>query len=651
MSASPLPIRAFQWDLARQVERLSWLRAQLPRYADWGYQELYLHLEDAVDYPSLPGVARRDAYSYGQLERLVTDATRAGIKVVPIVNLLGHTQYLIKVPELRDLNELRETDGSPRTSGQICPLHPRTLEVAERLLHDMAPFCTAGKVHVGLDESFHLGKHPLSRREVKRIGLAGHFARYVHRLRGLTRGIDLRMGIWADMLYFLPEAIPLLPRDLIAYDWYYYPFKRHPCVELRNFVEHDLAAPLQRHGIEYWGCPMNGAFRHEPMPHFSDRLANAESWWRRCRQVGAAGFLMTSWEPNRLAMETATLVDAAVAELWLNPRNRARAGRLHAGLRRVFGRNSQASIARQLLGADCYAFTGYARWEINKAWSSASGPASRRLYRAEQRFFERVDRPASRGPEPLAASIRYRRYLAARDVFVREARQVVLALRKAPKQTDAAIAQQLNALDLATRAFAAELKAGAVAARRMWRSTRHPNPAAPNHQLIAADRQQLLTWQAWLDEARRDHAQINSPSPVCGVWVLRYLVWNHAPAVQRIAVEQQTPSGWQTIKSCHTIAFQSRGAKPQGTERTQHWVALTGPFDQLPTIRFRIGGVGMVKLSGVQISNGVIRQAAADWRGWRTLGARPRAGWPDLGREQLVPLAFAKAEKRKRRPG
>ena len=28
-------IRAFQWDLARQVERLDWLLGILPRYADW----------------------------------------------------------------------------------------------------------------------------------------------------------------------------------------------------------------------------------------------------------------------------------------------------------------------------------------------------------------------------------------------------------------------------------------------------------------------------------------------------------------------------------------------------------------------------------------------------------------------------------------
>src|SRR4051812_14138618 len=152
-------IRAFQWDLARQVERLDWLLAQLPRYAEWGYNELYLHLEDAVDYPSLPAVARADAYTYRQLDRLVKAATRVGIKVGPIVTLLGHTQYLIKVPALRDLNELRADDGSPLARGQICPLHPQTLELAEKLLRDLAPFCTAGKVHVGLDESFQLGRH------------------------------------------------------------------------------------------------------------------------------------------------------------------------------------------------------------------------------------------------------------------------------------------------------------------------------------------------------------------------------------------------------------------------------------------------------------------------------------------------------------
>ncbi|HXA81213.1 MAG TPA: family 20 glycosylhydrolase, partial [Opitutaceae bacterium] len=224
----PRPVRAFQWDLARQVERLDFLLKWLPHYAEWGYQELYLHLEDAVEFPRLPGVARRDAYSQKQFARLVEAATRAGIRVVPIVNLLGHTQYLVKTPELRDLNELRAPDGSPLERGQVCPLHPRTLEVAENLLRDIAPFCTAGLVHTGLDESFHIGKCPRCREEIARIGLGAHFAGHVSRLHALTSKLGLRLALWADMFYYIPEAIAQLPRDVVAFEWYYYPFTRRP---------------------------------------------------------------------------------------------------------------------------------------------------------------------------------------------------------------------------------------------------------------------------------------------------------------------------------------------------------------------------------------------------------------------------------------
>ena len=147
---------------------------------------------------------------------------------MPIINLLGHTQYLLKHPEWRDLNEVRDEHGQAREHGQICPLHPRTREVAEKLLRDISPYCTAGKVHVGLDESFHLGQCPRCQEEVARIGIAGHFAGHVNRLQALCTPLGLTMGLWADMLYFVPEAIPQLPRGLIAYDWYYYPFAKNP---------------------------------------------------------------------------------------------------------------------------------------------------------------------------------------------------------------------------------------------------------------------------------------------------------------------------------------------------------------------------------------------------------------------------------------
>ena len=444
-------IRAFQWDLGRQVERLDWLLAQLPRYADWGYQELYLHLEDAVEFPSLPGVARRDAYSYKQMTSLVAAATRVGIKVVPIVNLLGHTQYLVKVPELRELNELRSDDGSPFPSGQICPLHPRMLEIAEKLLRDMAPFCTAGKVHVGLDESFDLGRHPLSKKEIAEIGLAAHFARHVQRLRDITKKLGLGMGMWGDMLYFLPEAIPLLPADVTIYEWYYYGFPRRPRVELFNFAESDLGERLRARKMTVWGCPMNGSARYEPLPHFTDRLENILSWWRRGAKLGLEGMLVTSWEPFRLAIELTTVVDAAAATLWLDPGVKEPREMLARGFARVFGRKTAAKSAAVVLACDEFPFGGYPRWQANERWDTVSRSEPLGAYLREERAIAKLVKRAAKLPAPLRASVQLRHYLAVRDVFLRR------AARGAATAADA-------------RKFALALKAGRRAAKEMWLS-------------------------------------------------------------------------------------------------------------------------------------------------------------------------------------
>lgn len=598
-------IRAFQWDLARQVERLDWLLAQLPRYAEWGYDELYLHLEDAVHYPSLPEVARRDAYTYKQFAQLVDTATRVGIKVVPIVNLLGHTQYLIKVPELRDLNELRAPDGSPLERGQICPLHPHTLEIAEKLLRDVAPFCTAGKVHVGLDESFHLGRHPLSRREIAQIGLASHFSRYVRRLHQRVRSLGLQMGLWADMLYFLPEAIAELPRGIVAYEWYYYAFRRRPRVELFNFAEVDIATPLKQRGIELYGCPMNGAFRYEPLPHFSDRMDNILAWWRHAQRIGAKGFLVTSWEPYRLAIELTTAVDAAAASLWLDPHLTDPREMLARGFERVFGPKGRTA-ARVALACDRYPFSGYPRWPVNERWDAVSRREPLKPYREEARFFSKLARRAQREklPTALRASVDFRHYLAARDLWLR-------ATTRLPKPSAASPASVLL------------IQLGRRAARAMWNRTRDPRVVSPNEQIVRADAQRLRAW-------RRGQPVFG------GAWQLCYQVWNFAPAAQLVGVEQQQPDGsWCTLQSCHTIEFQARAAKPRAEIIREHAapVAWNREDPKPPQLRIFVRGVGQVRIGAVELRGGshVFRPRGMRAGEYKILGRpAPRRGLPAL---------------------
>lgn len=641
-------LRAFQWDLARQVERLDHLLDLLPRYADWGYERLYLHLEDAVDYPSLPGVARGDAYAWGDLEKLVSAAQARGIGVVPIGNLLGHTQYLIKTEAWRDLNELRDpATGAALSAGQICPLHPRTPELAGKLIGDLAPLCTAGEIHVGLDESFHLGKHPLSRAEIADVGLAAHFARHVGRLHAIASARGLRLGLWADMLALLPEAIPILPKagagapGLAAYDWYYHPFVQRPRMELYNFSEYELAPALRAAGVAYWACPMNGAFRHEVAPVWGERLQNIAAWWRRAQTVRAEGYLVTSWEPYRLALGTTTLMDAAAATLWLDPeRGDDPATLLAAGLRRHagLGAASARTLARGLLATDTHAFAGNSRWEINARWDSV-GPRreSARLHAAASRRLSRLAKNPALTTAPLtclAATLRFQAYLAARDAFVRRAASHATRLRRLITKgahpdfvTKLVTQMQEDALE-----FGGRLRSARRDARAMWVWSRPAGSfaASQNAGVLAGDALRLRAWQAWLRAVARRPAHALRPAPVLGRWTLRFTVHHFAPAWQKIVVEQQHADGtWRELYGRVTIEFRARAARPHPANLRLEFACPVD--DPKAPLRIATRCVGQVAASHIELTDGVATLAHKPARVRHVLGEpAPKSGWPKV---------------------
>jgi len=465
-------------------------------------------------------------------------------------------------------------------------------------------------------------------------------------LHALNQSLGLRTGLWADMLYFLPEAIPLLPAGLIAYDWYYYPFRRHPRVELFNFAARDLAEPLRRQGIAYWGCPMNGSFRHEPMPVFGDRLANAASWWRRCRAVGAEGFLMTSWEPSRLAQETTTLVDAAVAQQWLGRSRSAPVAMLAAGARRLWNcRPAQAeTIARALLRADRVAFTGYARWEINRAWDLASGHPRLAAYQQELRRVTALARTldGAAAPAALTASLALRTYLARRDVFVRWARAEILAMRRFGIGAHRATRSRITALMAACAGMARHQAEARAAAAAMWKQTRTQTAGAPNLTMLARDRRQLRALHRWLRAVRQDADRVQTKNPVCGRWQIFYDVWNFAPAVQQVAVQQWHRGEWVTLKACHTIEFAAAGAVRRSRLIRRHSAPCAIPRDEdAVRLRLTLRGVGAVKVGRITLTHGATaRQWPLPVPGrWIHLGApAPRRGLPDLTRTWVLEL-------------
>jgi hypothetical protein len=277
---------------------------------------------------------------------------------------------------------------------------------------------------------------------------------------------------------------------------------------------------------------------------------------------------------------------------------------LEQGFTRVFGR-AKKSAARAALGADKFPFSGYARWQINDRWDVLATRESSADYAQEARALSALAKSSRKLPPALAASLRFRHYLAQRDWFVRHAAQSIFSVRRHPAGGKPRLA--LKILEQITRdahQLEQELTRARAAARVMWRRSRDARQRNPNEEMLACDAQQLRSLRTWLRRAQKNLALVRGATPLCGAWQLQFTLHNFAPAVQKVVVEQQqNDDSWKEIHSLFTIEFKAVAARPRaGIVRE-----ISAPVDSADArLRLAVRGTGQVVISQVSLTNGII---------------------------------------------
>ncbi len=338
--------RAFQIDLARLVERPEIVLRELPRYADWGYNVAFLYVENAFRYPSDPVIWRKHSWSARDLGRYVDAATKRGIQVICCVPLFGHAGWLTR--QRRQFDELREQkDGF---SGQICPGADGLIEKVDQLLADIVPFNTHPVLHIGFDESPTLGKCSRCRPVLEDKGEGEIVNRHLQRMADCVRRVGKTPGIWGDMFYYYPEKIPQIPKDVVVFDWFYYPFETRPRVEQFGFREIDSAGALRRAGLRVWGCSLGNGFGFgDFFPDWDERLRNIRGWAAYGAQTGCEGQLITAWEQRNGSRHFNHAIDATAPLFWTKGRRPSIEAALTEGVTRAYAAQQPRVLAQQLL--------------------------------------------------------------------------------------------------------------------------------------------------------------------------------------------------------------------------------------------------------------------------------------------------------------
>lgn len=212
-----LAMRGIHLDLKGAMAPAEYWQQAIRLLASFKTNAVLVEYEDKFPYASHPDVVAEDALTRDELDAVLQTARDHFVEVIPLLQCLGHVEYILKHPRYDPLRESGEMT-------QFCPLHEDSLplfcELADEMM-DAHP--DAHWFHLGADEAWLLGDCPLCREHVAAHGKLDLFLGYVNRAVAHVRERGLTPIIWDDMIQrnLDEKGLELLPEDVVLCDWFY----------------------------------------------------------------------------------------------------------------------------------------------------------------------------------------------------------------------------------------------------------------------------------------------------------------------------------------------------------------------------------------------------------------------------------------------
>lgn len=239
----------------------------VPILAHYKFNQV-LVMADYVRWDSAPNIWNPAGAAKDEARRVAGLIRASGMEPVPLIELLGHAQWLFYGDQNLDLLQDPE---SPEPYAYD-PLNPRTYDVVLPILDEAIEVFRPRYVHIGHDEVRNVVRFPASEAG-KRIGFNRIFYDDVLRLYNHLKSRGVGTMMWQDVAFTeaTKEIVADLPKDILFTDWHYSPGADFPSVR----------------EIRAAGFDVIGASWYRP--------GNAEEFARSALRDGALGMLQTRW--------------------------------------------------------------------------------------------------------------------------------------------------------------------------------------------------------------------------------------------------------------------------------------------------------------------------------------------------------------------
>jgi len=305
-----VPIRAVHLDLKGVPPTPGRLVGLLDVFSAFGYNAVVVEWEDTFPWTADKRIRCETAYTPEDVRALHMRAAELGIEIIPLVQCLGHLQFVLKLPGYKAMREV------PDGIDVINPLADGAGELIGRLVDDV--LALTGEVkrfHLGGDEAWSFGKHPDTKAFIARHGKGALYIKHIEPILDKLNAAGIRPMLWHDMMRdWDSEALRRLGEKADLVLWAY---RGNPLTEGGEHVNESMARRFAEHGIGLWGASAyKGADGYSAdLPSYDIRQANAQGWADAAGKIGVKGVIATAWSRYTHCMCQCEPIDAALDSL------------------------------------------------------------------------------------------------------------------------------------------------------------------------------------------------------------------------------------------------------------------------------------------------------------------------------------------------
>jgi hypothetical protein len=268
------------------VLRPEYLMRTIPALALLGLNYLTLYTEDTYEVRNHPLIGyKRGKYTQTELKELAAYAELFGITMFPCIQTLGHLEQILRIPAYNNLQD----DFSI-----LSVKKPETYRLIEDLLKNaVAPYKT-NLVHIGMDETWGLGKGRCF--EVNRkIDPRQMYLEHLLKVNAICKKLKLQPIMWGDIVIGMhghlikgmdQSQTRRLPKNMVMDFWNYYQtdpqFYKKTIQQYRAMGFEPLISP----GLWNW---------NHPWADFDHAQRTMLPFLTTARSMGVDRVLMTMW--------------------------------------------------------------------------------------------------------------------------------------------------------------------------------------------------------------------------------------------------------------------------------------------------------------------------------------------------------------------